>query len=74
MAIANDQLNFIRGYNIENAQDWRIYNKGQFEATAKTNNVQQMPIRMHIEQSGTHSNAWERKGAQVRARERRYNS
>ena len=49
VAIANVRLRSIWGYNIENARDWRIYNKGRFKAIAKTNNIQQTPIRMHIE-------------------------
>ena len=56
VAISNVQLRLIIGFNIENAQDWRIYNKGQFEAIAKTNNFQQKPIRMHREHMVTYSN------------------
>ena len=47
VAISNARLRLILGYNIENEQDWQIYNKGQFEAIAKTNNVWQKPIWMH---------------------------
>ena len=45
--IATGRVRLIRGYNIENAQYWKIYNKGQFDAIAKTNNFKQRPIQMH---------------------------
>ena len=61
--IANVRLSSTRGYNIEGARYWKIYNKGQFNAISKTNNVQQKPIRMHREHTGTHRNARESTGA-----------
>ena len=50
----------IRGYNIDNTRDWKIYKKGQFEATTKTNNFQKSPIIINREYTGTHSKARER--------------
>ena len=57
VGIAIVRLRSIRGYKIENAQDLRICNKGRFKEIAKANNVQQRPIRMHREHTGTQSNA-----------------
>ena len=58
-------------------RDWGIYHKGRFEAisnahdrTRLNNNVQQRPIRMYIEHTGTHRNAQERPGTHRSARER----
>ena len=73
LAIANVQLRLIRGYKIENARYFWIYNKGKFEAIAKKNNVHHTPIRIRREHMGTHRNTRERTGAHRSARERRYN-
>ena len=63
VAIFNVRIKLIQGYNIENAQDWKIYNKGRFKAIAKTNNFKQRPIFIHIEHMVTHSNDREHTGA-----------
>ena len=74
--IANVRISLIRGYNVENARDWKICNKGSFEAIAKaqdhtrlTNIFRQRMIHMHRELMRTHSNAQERTGAHGNARE-----
>ena len=74
--IAKVWLSLIRGYNAENTQDWKIYNKIQFEAisnaqdrTRLTNNFWHIPILVHRELMGIHRNAREGIGAHVSAQE-----
>ena len=78
VAIANVKLRWIQGYNIENAQDWRIYNESRFEAienaqdcTLLKNHVQQRHILIHLEFTGTRRNAQGCTGAHESARGKR---
>ena len=63
--------------DIENEQDWKNFDEGQFEAitntqdsTRLTNNILQRPIRMHSECMKIHNITWENTGEQRSAWER----
>ena len=73
LAIANIQLRYIWGYNIENTRGWKIYNKGWFEAILRINNVQHRPIWIQREHTGTHRNSRELTKVHRSTEERRYN-